>query len=233
MKRSAAATGRIVSATVLMLAAAFVGAGPAGAATTLQCTGVVAGGTYSSVVVPPGASCTLTNATVTGNVVVLSGGSLYLGNDVVLNNVSATSRPGNVYVSGSHVQGNIAIAHATAGDNHVFDSEVDGDVSLTDTAGTAYFAVISLSTVHGNVYFARNVPIYWNDVSANIIDGNVVYIDNDAFYSEPNVPVSNGLANDRIGGNLLCLRNTPPPEEVGTTVAGSQAGQCPPPPIQP
>jgi hypothetical protein len=224
---------RILAMTVLFVSGTFAGAGPAGAASTLQCTGVVAGGAYSSVVVPPGASCTLTNATVTGNVVVLSGGSLYLANDAVLNNVSATSRPGNVYVSGSHVQGNIAIAHATAGDNHVFNSEVGGDVSLTDTAGTAYFAVISLSTVHGDVYFARNVPIYWNDVSASTVDGNVVYTDNDPFYAVNGVGLYNGLANDGIGGNLLCLRNSPPPQEIGTTVAGNQAGQCPPPPPVP
>jgi hypothetical protein len=222
---------RIVATTVLLVAAAFVGAAPAGAAGALQCTGVVAGGTYSAVVVPARSVCTLTNATVTGNVLVLSGGSLYLGSDIVLGNVSATSRPGNVYVSGSDVRGNIAIAHATIGDNHVFNSEVGGDVSLTDTAGTAYFAVISLSTVHGDVYFARNVPIYWNDVSASTIDGNVAYTDNDPFYDVNGVGLYNGLANDAIGGNLLCLRNSPPPQEVGTTVAGNQAGQCPPPPL--
>jgi hypothetical protein len=201
------------------------------------CTGTLSGGTYTDILVPAGDTCTLQGVTVTGNIVVQSGGSLYLegpnSSDVSsvsgnLITVGASSVCLNAYQTGA-IGGNvIAIGTADAcpnsGVNALCPTKVSGNVAILDTANARaqwYFCSGSPSiTVGGNFEFANNAAI--TTIESDTIRGNLLFNDNTL-----NDNTEGGtISGNTIGGNLECFGNTPAPNGSGNIVSGAMLGQC-------
>lgn len=70
-----------------------------------MCAGAIAG-THDNVVVPPGATCTMTGATVRGNLIVLTQGAVWATNSNVHGNIEAT-KPRYVWLDGNTVGGRV------------------------------------------------------------------------------------------------------------------------------
>lgn len=160
------------------LAVAFGAAPRAGAVLTpkqLTCSSEVDGGTYSSVLVKSGAECDLYSVTVTGNVIVKSGGALYIGEGATIQGnltnagdatVCSDTIDKNVFISGSgqtnlgiiaecdgpSVGGNVQI-HGATGSVYVVYSDITGSILAT---GNSAGLTIEDDAVGGNVFMANN-----------------------------------------------------------------------------
>jgi hypothetical protein len=105
-----------------------------------ECAGLLVGGPFKNVVVPPGGHCLLVRARVTGNVRALEGSNLTTsGNDISGNVV--VDRGAFVNMSSDVVGGNVSIVGGvgSTGGVHAFSYRIDG-LRLRD----------------GNIYIARN-----------------------------------------------------------------------------
>jgi hypothetical protein len=143
--------------------------------------------------------------TVTGNVSVASGASL-------------TMNPGAI------VDGNIQSADAVGVD--LEEAMVGGNVILTGTSGAVYLHEM---TIGGHVQVSYS-PSGSVDVIFNQVTGNVLVLSNT---STSNLPFAKSpvIADNTLGGNLVCTGNTPPPNDIlygapfpNTAVNG--IGQC-------
>jgi hypothetical protein len=73
-----------------------------------NCVGTVTGGTFDNVIVPPGAICTLTGATVGGNVTVLANAGFWGTNNDIHGNVQGL-RSRYVWLDGNAIGGGISV----------------------------------------------------------------------------------------------------------------------------
>jgi len=198
--------------TLAILAVGLVlAAGPASAQTTI-CTGTLAAGTYTNVNVPRNASCTIGSpVTITGNVIAASGASLMTATGLVT--------PPGVHISGNVVSEDaltVTLAAVTVG----------GNVALQGTVGEVEVVATSIS---GNLQISGTSagPIF---AESNTVTGSVV-VDNNATAGA----LSNRIDDNTIGGNLVCMSNTPPPTDIvvippptprPNAVGGNKVGQC-------
>src|SRR5688500_9048967 len=93
----------LIAAAVAIL---FALASPA-AARDLKCNGTFKGKTYDDVTVPRGAACTLTNATVRGDVRALSGSYFHTRGTKVRGDVEGSSAQTIFIDSGSNIGGSV------------------------------------------------------------------------------------------------------------------------------
>jgi hypothetical protein len=179
---------------------ALVGGASAVRAADTTCTSTLTGTIDGNVVVPDGASCTLSEATVAGNVQVLQNASL---------TVDATQQPttidGNVHADhcvfallegGVTVTGNVRIGQCAQQSGFVGPGvKIGGNFECTNNPGACK---ADLGDVHGNLQ----------------IDGNS--------------GASADISLVSVGGNLRCQRNTPMPTHAfgPDFVSGDLQGQC-------
>jgi hypothetical protein len=200
----------------------------AASARAYTCTGTLSGGTYTDILVPTNQTCTLEGVTVTGNIVVQSGGSLYFdpmnsssaSGNLITVGASLVYLPrtytgaigGNVIAIGNGIPGTVAF-------NLLCPTKVSGNVAILDTANVyTYweFCTDSYSiTVGGNFEFANNAVS--TTIESHTIRGNLLFNDNTA---------GGTISHNTIGGNLECSGNTPPPSGSGNIVSGAMLGQC-------
>ena len=218
---------------ILVLPAAAGAAGPS----NLQCNGTYSG-TYANVTVPANGVCNLQNATVLGNAVVLTGGSLNLGDPsgaVTINGNVAVGRNGSFSQPiGSTVGGTITGQGAsslaiTGGTTHDILANATADIEITS------------ATVDGSL--VANQTQDFGSVGANLaITGDVIvnaepssaagfYIDEQPIGGS--VDLTNNQAPtvvylNTIQHNLVCTGNKPPPSDFGygNYVRGREVGQC-------
>ncbi|MHA7860134.1 bactofilin family protein [Tessaracoccus sp. Y36] len=128
------------------------------AAADVTCTGTLSGRNVGddNVIVPAGASCTLTDVTTQGNVILGAGSSVTINGGYVDGSVQAESKsPVSVVVrSGARVNGNIQVKYAT-GAVTINGARVGGDVQLFENR-----AAISVNNnvVDGNLQCKENLP---------------------------------------------------------------------------
>jgi len=200
---------------------------PVARAADTTCPPTPSGSTVNgNLIVPANASCNLTTTlTVTGNVVVGTGASLGIfpvdGQTVTINgNITADhcnsvgiQTFGNGMFS---VGGNVNIRNCTGPVNGYSGIivTIDGNF-LCASSGVC---VAGGGVVHGNLTMDNNNAV--SEVDDNQIGGNVDVSGNSG--SAPTV-----LGN-RIGGNLQCFDNNPPPINFGfpNSVGGNEQGQC-------
>jgi hypothetical protein len=183
----------------------------AGAQTT-TCTGTLAAGIYTNVNVPRGVTCFLASPiTITGNVIVAAGATLLP--------LPGTVHPPGVQINGSVVATDavsVTLAPVTVGGNVV----LRGITSQVEIAAT---------NIGGNVQIQESSVDASVVMDSNAVVGNVLLINNRV---PSNVYV---IARNTIGGNLVCVGNTPapsnvfvvpPPTAFPNTVGGNKVGQC-------
>jgi hypothetical protein len=185
---------------LIVAATALVGGASAVWAADTTCTSTLTGTIDGNVVVPDGASCTLSDATVAGNVHVRQNASL---------TVDATQQPatidGNLHADhcafallegGVTVTGNVRIGQCAQQSGFVGPGiKIGGDFECTNNPGACE---ADLGDVHGNLQ----------------IDGNS--------------GASADISLVSVGGNLRCHGNTPMPTHAfgPDFVSGDLQGQC-------
>jgi hypothetical protein len=195
---------------VAAVAAVFVLAASASAvAPALTCSGKLQSGTYSKIVVPPKTKCNGTKATikVNGNVTVNANATFILGSDAgtgggkITGTVKAVD-PKSVQLHSARVGGSVAIEGGFGFFSTVEDNVISGGAHITGYSGFW-------------LGFIRN------DVAGSVRLNNNIMADPDA----------NEYVSNTIGGNLVCIGNSPAPQ-VGDSggspnvVAGDKIGQC-------
>jgi hypothetical protein len=196
---------------VAAVAAVFVlAASAAGAAPALTCSGKLQSGTYSKIVVPPKTKCNGTKATikVNGNVTINSNATFILGSDEgtgggkITGSVKAVNGPKSVQLHSARVGGSVAIEGGFGFFSTVEDNVISGGAHITGYSGFW-------------LGFIRN------DVAGSVRLNNNIMADPDA----------NEYVSNTIGGNLVCIGNSPAPQ-VGDSggspnvVSGDKIGQC-------
>lgn len=192
---------RNVRVALVMAAAALLGSAPGLRAAEKICTGSLSGSITGNVVVPGGASCTLSDITVTGNIQVLHNASL---------TVDATQQPATI---GGNIQATgCAFALLEGG------VTVKGNVQITGCSGQSGFVGPGVK-IGGNFQCSNNLGA----CEANLGDvrGNLQVQNNSSA-----VPSNISLVS--VGGHLQCHSNTPPPTHVfgPDFVSGNLQGQC-------
>jgi hypothetical protein len=208
-----------VTGLVAFVLTSVVNPGVASATTT--CSGPTFTSTISNttisgnVVVPNGAWCYLLNVTVGGSVTAEPGSDLLVQNSVVGGSVTGRSASISVFGPGTSIVGGSVTAASGQATN------LPGSLFLCGT------------TVHGTVTVA-NIPTLTKGQYAiggsssqrvscgGFGDGN--HVGGGVTVSSNNAP--GDIRSNTIGGNLTCLGNTPPPTGGSNTVSGSKIGQC-------
>jgi hypothetical protein len=164
---------KFVVVSILTIMVALVGVGPAMAGDT-QCVGALTG-THDNVVVPPGAHCEMTNATVIGNVKVLSGGSLRASNSRIGGSVQGDNSDWVCLQFGTQVRGNFEVKGGQLGTTtgHDISTIVNGNTKVEENAGLTF---IDAATVGGNIEILKNTGTL--EVEFNTIGGNIKVEDN-------------------------------------------------------
>jgi hypothetical protein len=201
----------LVGVSVIAAAAVFVGfsIGTGAAASAYACTGTLASGTYHKLVVPVGATCDGTDATVLvrGGVSIGSGATFVLGFEE--GGSTGTINGGIVASGASSVQVHFA--------------RVNGGVSIE--GGEGFFSTVEDSVIHGGVTI-NGYRGFWLGFIRNTVSGTVTLTNN-----VMDDPDANEFVTNTIHGNLVCFGNSPAPQ-VGDSegqpnvVTGQKAGQC-------
>ncbi len=210
------------------------------------CVGSFTRGRYENVIVPDGATCTLTGARVRGNVVVSTRGTLVSSKTRVEGNIQVAF-DGGLSVDGVSVDGNIQTDEAAW--VQVQRSRVKGNVQIDATAGTPPTGgpnLVCENGVEGSLQVTKNTaPFDLGCTRGNQLRGNLQVVDNEIPGSVGQVAIAvrrNGVRgdlqfqNNQTGGvfeisnnsvrqNLQCVDNAPAPIGSGNR-AGDLEDQC-------
>jgi feruloyl esterase len=191
---------RLVNAIVLTVSALVASASLVYAADT-NCTGTLSGNIAGKVVVPSGASCTLSDATITGNVQVLQNASL---------TIDATQQP--TTINGSIQASNCASALLKGG------VTVSGSVQIQHCTQPSGFVGPGIRI--GGAFQCTNNGAGCQAELGEV--GDFVQVSGNGASTASDISLIS------VGGNLECSGNTPPPtHNFGPNfVAGSLQGQC-------
>ncbi|HXC89579.1 MAG TPA: hypothetical protein VNV18_05390 [Stellaceae bacterium] len=198
-----------LSRRLLILAGVMAAGAGSAAAQTYTCSGTLAPGSYTAVSVPASATCTVStsgNVTVTGNVMVGSGASLF-DYDTASFTVSSS-----LLAVGAKT---IYLVPATGGAVNILGSvSVTGETNTVDIRNSFVGGTLSVA----NSMISAYINLTGNNVSANVLNRS----------NTTPAPGDNDVVNNTIGGSLVCTGNTPAPQDGGipNTVGGSKVGQC-------
>lgn len=179
---------------LIIAIAMLVGGASAVQAANTNCTGALNGSITGNIVVPNGASCTLSDATVTGNVQVQQNASLTVdatqqpttigGNVEAINCASAlleggVTVGGNVQIQGCAAQSGFVGPGVKVGGNFQCSSNAGGcEARLGDVHGNAQIQAnsssdISLVSVSGNLQCQGNTPAPTHSFGPDFVTGNL------------------------------------------------------------
>ena len=225
-----------------LVAAAGVSTGP-GQAPDATCLNQQLSGVYHDVNVQPGASCTLSGATVTGSVQAegRAGGkpaahgaaaaaSLTITNSTIQGDVQADNA--NIDLVGATVGGNVQADKATG--FAITGSTVSGSVHVTKTSGAGSVTspglnVVCDSAVLGDLSIENSsAAAPWSigggGCQSDATGGAGSVVAGDLRF-DGNAAASNDVSNNMVGRNLECNRNGGVTGSANL-VAGTSTGQC-------
>jgi feruloyl esterase len=186
---------------VIVAIPALVGGVSAVHAANTSCTSTLSGNITGNIVVPSGASCTLSDATVTGDVQVLQNATL---------TVDATQQP-------TTIDGNVQAHHCASA---LFEGgvTVTGSVQIQQCGQRSGFVGPGIK-IGGNFQCVNNGGGCQADLGD--VHGFVEIRGN-------NASAGSDISLVSVGGNLECHGNTPPPTHTfgPDFVAGTLQGQC-------
>lgn len=199
--------------TALALAAACAGAGdPTGVSLTssgpggsppsgayVGCTGSLTGSFDDDVIVPVGATCTLTQATVRANVKALENARLFVFDSHVTGNVEG-DKASVVHVTGGTVEGNIQIKDGTS----------PGEVGALVVGTLVPEGDIQIEKMRTGEILVDGAPVR---------KGNLQVVEND-------VGARLHLVNNEVAGNLQVFKNAGAGDKLVRDNTVSQDLQC-------
>ena len=181
----------------------------AASSSAYACNGTLASGKYHKLVVPAGATCDGTNATVVvrGGISVGPGATFILGFEE--GGSTGTINGGIVASGASSVQVHFA--------------RVNGGVSIQ--GGEGFFSTVEDSVIHGGATI-NGYRGFWLGFIRNSVSGTVTLSNN-----VMDDPDANEFVTNTIRGNLVCFGNSPAPqvgdsEGLPNVVSGQKVGQC-------
>jgi hypothetical protein len=187
-------------------------------------------GTVNSTVILPSGSSTITDATITGSVIVPAGASVTILNSTIGGSIVAR-QGASVLVCASTVGGALDAVQSPAGIT-VCASTMKGAINVTGSTGP-----VLIGDLFGSFCGANHLAAGANNLFNNT--GKVTVIGN-KIDGTLNVNRNSGgvtVGENTIGGSLNCLGNMPPPGYGANpnVVHGMHTGQCvgldnPPPP---
>jgi hypothetical protein len=241
---------KLLALTVVALAGGLVAVSSAAAVDTL-CTGLMEGGTYDNIVVPPGAICRVRMAQVNGNVSALENSLLVIVDSNIRGNITG-SRADAVQVVGSFVSGNISIRDGGPGPETLLEGFGCPLLASSPLGFVSCEALVFRTIVDsGHVHIERMVGSIGVGES-QIRRGSLQVKDNTVPAGETllvisgmiGLPVSNNIdvsrntgAGDKFvsgvvaGGQIQCKDNSTPfstnaPSEGGTNTSRKTKDQC-------
>jgi hypothetical protein len=200
----------------LALPSGALAAGPQ----SLTCTGVVTGGTYSSLTVPSGQFCYLSNATILGNATVQSTGSLELDQngtikgDVVVNYIVSNDGILGGAIASSAIYGNVLVNGTSPGEDGVTSTWVIAGPQLSGDQ----------QEIYGNLVLTNNqseMLVFYNHIHQNF----ACYGNNPAPYTD----LGPGLGNTVDGRSLgqCATPNAPSPGAAASARSALKAAGVP------
>lgn len=216
IKRPTAVGTAIATLVTLML---FASVSPRLAyAGSTTCTGVLTG-VHQNVVVPSGADCILTGATVTGNVQVMPAGSLLAtagpsGPTTIGGNISGIHPEFVLLVFATEVGGNLHVHGGDAGTTSGFDIGVTigGNATIELNAGRTF---VDAAMVGGQLNILKNtggcVEVEFNTVGGHIrVEDNVIptTVCPPPPLGIPTVASGMSVSSNMVSGHLQVLRNS-------------------------
>jgi hypothetical protein len=193
-----------------LVAIVAVGASSAAAAAnTFACTGTLGSGSYKKIIVPAGATCDGTNATITsrGGVSVGAGATFILG--------SEEGTGGGTISGGLHANGAASV--------QLHFAHVNGGVTII--GGNGFFSTVEDNVINGGAAI-EGYTGFWLGFIRNTIHGGANLSNNTL-----DDPDANEFVTNTIRGNLVCHNNTPAPhvgdsEGSPNDVSGRKVDQC-------
>lgn len=220
---------------VLMSAALVVLLASNAEANDTPCEGALSG-TFDNVIVPPGATCYLSDSTVLGNVKALEHSRLRVDNSDIRGNVEG-DKADIVQIFFSDVHGQISIKEGGLAATPAPDFNVCGfgmnftPCEVLILGGNVFFGGIQVEKMVGTVLIA-GVRVRENvKVEANVVDvPEILFLQNNRVQGNLEVFKNMGSGNKQVQGNtvqqsLQCFENEPPFVAAGNT-AGNAQGQC-------
>jgi hypothetical protein len=213
-----------VLVVALLVSIATLVAAPNAWADDTTCVGLVMG-VHDNVVVPPGATCTLTSSTVAGSVLVQENAKLFAQFNMVQGNIIG-DKAEVMDLDSNTLFGVISI---TEGDFN--DPELDvrlvandvrlGGIKVEKMTGEIVVGVAGHgnSVNRGNIFLQENRPVAHFEVNDNTVGQNIQVFKTFG----PGVPKT--VVNNRAGENLQCFENDPP-FIGGPNPAPKKEGQC-------
>lgn len=217
---------RIATTTFLM----FLALGVARAADSVTCSSTISGGTLPNVVVPAGQTCTITGATINGNVLGEIDSKTFIITSTINGNVEGQDAE-MIQLINVIVNGNVGIVGGEVDDvtPFTFDyaicgTQVTGNVSITGSGGDAF------------VYTSPNCGSRTTQIDGNLrIEGNTarvrmigIIVGNNATILNNTSATEKTLINSSIGKNLTCSGNADPLTVDSNTAGKKLIGQCAP-----
>jgi hypothetical protein len=229
--------GITLVAAVFMSAALVVLLPATAEANDTECTGTMTGGTFDNVVVPPGATCVLINATVLGNVKALEDSRLRIDFGNIFGNVEG-DKADVVQIFVTDVRGQISIKEGGPAVGPAPEFQVCGngmDFTTCEVAiiggSNVFFGGIQIEKMVGTVLIAgarvrENVKVEANVIAAP----EILFLQNNRVSGNFEVFKNTGNGNKQVLGNnvhqsLQCFEHDPPFFAAGN-IAGNAQGQC-------
>jgi hypothetical protein len=208
---------RLVSviAALVVVTGTVVGVSTSPASAQTNCTAEKNGYVPDALFVPAGATCVLSNATVSGSVIVQPTGVLQVFNSKLFGYTVSADNPGGFFITGSTVSGSVVINQLTPTgffNNGICSSLLGGYLVFnasapwsTFTVGTGFLGgdegpplCASPNTIRGSVSFGKNQGRFQ-------FGGNTVYGSVQALYNSG----GGAINNNTIFGSLYCFYNNP------------------------
>jgi hypothetical protein len=198
------------------------GEGPTGIDTdeNFDCTGTVSG-TFANVFVPAGATCTLQNSTVNGNVLAREDARLYVSDTRVAGNIDGVEAR-VVQVQGGSLGGSIQIADGSSPDE--LGAAVYGGTVLTQgniqiiKMNTGSIRIEDVRLEKGNIKVEDNATGSSLEIVRNYVAQNI-----QVFKNRGSGPKA--VRDNRVLQIVQCKENTPP-FAGGPNDAAEAEGQC-------
>jgi hypothetical protein len=180
----------------------------------------VIGGVHDNILVPPGQTCSLANATVLGNVKALENSRLFASNNTIRGNVDG-DKADVVQLFGGTVGGNIQIKEGgnPFGDFDVFvgfTTLFNGNIQIEKMTGES--SVFDVTLLNGTVKSEENTVFGFFGIQNNNIRQNLQVFKNTG--GGPKVVLANV-----VGDTITCKENAPP-FTGGPNTAPKKEGQC-------
>lgn len=192
---------------------------------TTACTGVLPPGTYGNIVVPAGASCTITGSIIRGNVRALADSRLFMSSDQVIGfikgegadivHIVSTIVDEQIFLENGTLSGgggvlNVLIANGTV---------VRGGNIHVENMVTDIIAIFNVSVESGSIELIGNVTESFLQNEFNVVSTNVDVIGNSGAGGK-------FVTNNTAGVAVRCFSNTGAFFAGGPNFAPSRQGQC-------